>query len=72
MSRKDKDERLRSPWTAGVSGTVEPFQQLGVRSHAHFDHVGEGLHLEGPVVSATVANKETRRPNFKYPFLNQN
>jgi len=40
------------PRATGVSGVVEPLQQLGVRGHAHFDQVGVGLHPESPEVPA--------------------
>ena len=45
------DVCLCSPWAAGVSGTVEPFQQLRVRRHSNFNHVGVRLHPEGPIMS---------------------
>lgn len=65
------------PRTARISGIVKPFEQLRIRSHSHFDHVGVRFHLEGPVVSTaqtqalltcTSVRKITIKPQ-KFPSL---
>lgn len=45
-----------SPWAAGSSGIVKPFEQLRVRGHSNFHHVGVWFYFEGPVVSAKHFN----------------
>lgn len=44
--------RLYLPRAARISGIVKPFDQLWVRGHSDFNHVGVRFHLEGPIVSA--------------------
>ena len=44
--------RLHLPRAARISGIVKPFDQLWVRGHSDFNHVGVRFHLEGPIVSA--------------------
>lgn len=46
-----RDMCLHSPWTAGISGIVKPFNQLRVRGHSNFNHIGVRFHLEGPIMS---------------------
>ena len=50
------------PGAAGVSGVVEPLEQLGVRGHAHFDQVGVWLHAEGPEVTVKQGRRLSTKP----------
>lgn len=47
-----RDVCFSLPRAAGISGIVKPFKQFGIRGHPNFNHVGVGLHFEGPIVSA--------------------